>query len=104
MIYFKKFNFLIILIFILNSCIGLPGINKSPDKQKVNKKKDIKQYTIEDVGINIININQLSEDEINNFNKDNILEINNAVNNISEKRPKKQLAIPDLLKIFFAAY
>jgi polysaccharide biosynthesis/export protein len=84
MIYFKKFNFLIILIFILNSCISLPGINKSPDKKKVNKKKDIGQYTIEDVGINIININQLSEDEINNYNKNNILEINNAVNNISE--------------------
>jgi polysaccharide export outer membrane protein len=84
MAYFKKFNFLIIFIFILNSCIGLPGINKSPDKKKVNKKKDISEYTIKDVGINIININQLSEDEIKNYNKDNILEINNAVNNISE--------------------
>jgi polysaccharide biosynthesis/export protein len=84
MIYFKKFNFLIILIFLLNGCISLPGINKSPDKKKVNKKKDIGQYTIEDVGINIININQMSEDEINNYNKNNILEINNAVNNISE--------------------
>ena len=84
MIYLKKFNFLIILIFILNNCVGLPGINESPDKKKVDKKKDITQYTIEDVGINIININQLSEDEINNYNKNNILEINNTVNNISE--------------------
>ena len=56
MIFLKKFNFLIILIFILSSCVSLPGINKSPDKKKVNKKKDISQYTIEDVGINIINI------------------------------------------------
>tara|TARA_Y100000768_G_scaffold51762_1_gene33962 strand:+ start:1426 stop:2553 length:1128 start_codon:yes stop_codon:yes gene_type:complete len=84
MIFLKKFNFLIILIFILNSCASLPGINKSPDKKKVNKKKDIAQYTIEDVGINIINIKELSEDEINNYNKNNILEINNTVNNISE--------------------
>lgn len=84
MIFLKKFNFLIILIFILNSCVSLPGINKSPDKKKVNKKKDIAQYTIEDVGINIINIKELSEDEINNYNKNNILEINNTVNNISE--------------------
>jgi len=84
MIFLKKFNFLIILIFILNSCVSLPGINKSPDKKKVNKKKDIAQYTIEDVGINIININELSEDEINNYNKNNILEIDNTVNNISE--------------------
>jgi len=84
MIFLKKFNFLIILIFILNSCVSLPGINKSPDKKKVNKKKDIAQYTIEDVGINIINIKELSEDEINNYNKNNILEIDNTVNNISE--------------------
>ena len=84
MVFLKKFNFLIILIFILSSCVSLPGINKSPDKKKVNKKKDISQYTIEDVGINIINIKELSEDEINNYNKDNILEINNTVNNISE--------------------
>lgn len=84
MVFLKKFNFLIILIFILSSCVSLPGINKSPDKKKVNKKKDISQYTIEDVGINIINIKELSEDEINNYNKNNILEINNTVNNISE--------------------
>ena len=80
----KKINFLIILIFILNSCVSLPGINQPPDKKKINIKKDSAQYTIEDVGINIININQLSEDEINDYNKDNILEINNAINNISE--------------------
>ena len=84
MIFLKKLNFLIILIFILNSCVSLPGINKSPDKKKADKKKDISQYTIEDVGINIINIKELSEDEINNYNKNNILEINNTVNNISE--------------------
>ena len=80
----KKINFLIILIFILNSCVSLPGINQPPDKKKINIKKDSAQYTIEDVGINIIYINQLSEDEINDYNKDNILEINNAINNISE--------------------
>ena len=84
MIYLKKLNFLIFLIFTLNSCINLPGINKSPDKKKINKKKDVAEYTIEDVGINVIKINQLSEDELNNYNKNDILEIDNIVNNISE--------------------
>jgi polysaccharide biosynthesis/export protein len=80
----KKINFVFILLFFLNSCIGLPGINKSLGKK--NPKKDLYrgEYSINDVGINIIKIDGLNESELNNYNKDNYLTLSNNVNKISK--------------------
>ena len=46
-------TFLFYYIF-LNSCVSLPGINKSPSKKKPSKKIIESEYSIKDVGINIV--------------------------------------------------
>ena len=58
---FVKINLkiLVIVLFTLNSCVSLPGINKNPSKKNINNKINNSQYSIKDVGINIIKINSL---------------------------------------------
>ena len=63
MICFKKNLIIISILFFLSSCVSLPGINKNPSKKKINKKLNVSEYSIKDVGINLININSLSEIE-----------------------------------------
>ena len=79
----KKFISTIFILFFLNSCVSLPGINKSPKSKKPNTKAVVSQYSIDDVGINIINLNSLSEEEIKKFNRNQIEEINNKINKFS---------------------
>ena len=79
----KKFISTIFILFFLNSCGTLPGINKSPVSKKSNIKTPVSKYSIDDVGINIINLNSLSEDEIKKFNQNQIEEINNKINKFS---------------------
>jgi len=71
------------MLFFLNSCVTLPGINKSPKSKKSNIKTPVSKYSINDVGINIINLNSLSEEEIRKFNQNQIEEINNKINKFS---------------------
>ena len=80
----KKFKYLIVLIFFLNSCVSLPGINKSPKEKKINEKNLESEYSANDVGVNLIDINSLTENEIKKYNKNYIKEINNKINNFSE--------------------
>ena len=68
----------------LNSCVGLPGINKSPNRKNINKALEIDEYSIDDVGINIIKINQLSEDEINNFNENINFKTSNTIKDFKD--------------------
>jgi polysaccharide export outer membrane protein len=85
MIYLRKYlSFFFILLFLLNSCVSLPGIKKNPSSKKTNKKILASNYSIDDVGINIIKINSLTENEINEYNKNFIEEIDYKVNNFSE--------------------
>ena len=80
MIYFKKkYYFLLIILLLLNSCISLPGINKSPNKKNLKKNLEIGEYSIEDVAVNLIQINQLSDDQLNNYNKNKNLRSSNKV-------------------------
>ena len=82
---FKKLSKYIFTIFIfLNSCVSLPGINKSPDSKQINKKIVESEYSIEDVGINIININSLSERDINFYNEKKIEEADYKVKKFSD--------------------
>ena len=82
---FKKLSKYIFTIFIfLNSCVSLPGINKSPDSKQINKKIVESEYSIEDVGINIININSLSEKDINFYNEKKIEEADYKVKKFSD--------------------
>ena len=70
MICFKKNLYLFfVFLFLLNSCVSLPGVNKNIGKKKPNKKVIENEYSINDVGINIIKINSLSEIDIDYYNK-----------------------------------
>lgn len=85
MIYFKKkYYFLFLILILLSGCIGLPGINKNLKKNNPNEILSLSEYSIEDVGINIIKINQLSDNEINNFNDYNGLKISNTIKKFSD--------------------
>jgi len=79
----KIFNILFIALFFLTSCVSLPGINKSPNKKKINKKIIQSEYSIKDVGINIVKINSLSEMDIDYYNKNKIEEVDFKVKKFS---------------------
>ena len=81
----KKIKFLFILIlFFLNNCTILPGINKSPNKKNPNKKLQPSEYSINDVKINIIKINKLSDEEITKYSKNEINDLENKIKNYPE--------------------
>ncbi|MBT03958.1 MAG: hypothetical protein CL836_08040 [Crocinitomicaceae bacterium] len=77
-------KYFFVLLFLLNSCVSLPGINKSPSKKKPNTKIIESEYSIEDVGINIININSLSDMEIDFYNKSKVEEADYKVKKFSD--------------------
>ena len=82
---FKKTTFLLILsLFLLNNCVGLPGINKSPNKKNANKKIQTSEYSINDVKINLIEINKLSDDDIKKYSADQFEDIQDNIKNYSE--------------------
>jgi polysaccharide export outer membrane protein len=85
MLVLKKSNiiFLIMLLF-FSSCTVLPGIIESPNKTNPNKKIKTSEYSIEDVKINIIKINSLSDEKINHYNKNILNDLNNKIQNYSE--------------------
>ncbi len=84
MFFFKKFlNISFIYLFILTSCVSLPGINKSPSKKKPSSKVIESEYSIRDVGINIVKINSLSEMDIDSYNKNKIEEVDFKVKKFS---------------------
>ena len=66
------------LLFFMHGCSQMPGINKNP-KNQIGSKKIEKYYTIKDVEIAIIKINNLNETEINNFNTININELDYSI-------------------------
>ncbi|MDA9960617.1 polysaccharide biosynthesis/export family protein [Candidatus Pelagibacter sp.] len=85
MLVFKKLSLLFILIlFLLNNCTILPGINKNPEKKKLNKKLQPSEYSINDVKINIIKINKLSNEEINKYSKIQLNDLENKIKDYSE--------------------
>ena len=67
----------------MNSCVSLPGINKTPVKKEPNKKIIKSEYSIDDVSINIIKINKLSEIDIDFYNKRKVEEVNYKVKKFS---------------------
>lgn len=81
----KKIKFLLILVlFLLSNCVGLPGINKSPNKKNPNKKLQSSEYSINDVKINIFEINKLSNKEMDNYSVEQLDEINDNIKEYSE--------------------
>ncbi len=72
----KFFIFFIIIVF-LNSCIKTPGINKNPSKQ--NPKNISSENTINEVEINIIALNKLTDSQIEFYNKKQIQEFDHKI-------------------------
>ena len=84
MFYFIKFlNISFISLFILTSCVSLPGINKSPSKKKPSRQIIESEYSIRDVGINIVKINSLTEMDIDYYNKKKVEEVDFKVKKFS---------------------
>mgnify|MGYP003337718401 CR=1 FL=1 len=61
----------------------MPGINKSPSKKKLSRKIIESEYSIKDVGINIVKINSLSQMDIDYYNKNKIEEVDYKVKKFS---------------------
>ena len=80
----KKFRFFIILLFILNSCVSLPGVVKNPSKKKANQEIISSEYSMNDVGVNIVEINSLTDEELSKLNKSKINKLEFKVNKFSD--------------------
>ena len=74
MIFLKKIIFSLFIFILLHSCSTLPGITQGP-KERNSKILTDTQYSIEDVGIEIVNINTLNENDFNLLKKNNIEEL-----------------------------
>ena len=81
--FIKNLALIIIILFFLNSCAVLPGINDGPSK-KVIKKNLESEYSIDDIGIEIIEITKLTENDFKIFNKTEISEINFKINEFDD--------------------
>ena len=79
----KSFKIILLIFFFLTSCVSLPGIVKNPSKKKLNQETLSGNYTMDDVGINIIGINSLTDQEKNKLNENKIDELDFKVKNFS---------------------
>jgi len=74
MSFYKKILFIFTLFYLLQSCATLPGIN-----QDLKERKKIvsieSEYSINDVGIEIIEINSLSENDFKTLNNKKVEEL-----------------------------
>ena len=73
---------IIFIIFVTYGCASLPGINEEPKEQK-KSAVNTGYYTINDVSINIININDLNEDQIEDYNNSKVIEIEYSISQFS---------------------
>ena len=80
----KIITLLLTILFFLNNCSTLPGINKNPQKKNSNKKLQTSEYSINDVKINIFKINKLSNSEISKFNINLITDLSDKIENYPE--------------------
>ena len=79
----KSFKIILLILFFLTSCVTLPGIVKNPSKKNIGQKNLLKNYSMNDVGINIISINSLTDQEIKTLNENKIEELDFKVKNFS---------------------
>ena len=73
---------ILFILFFAHSCTTLTGINKEPKKQKASKST-VKNYSLKDIKIDIIEINKLNEYQIINYNKSNVKEIKYSIKQFS---------------------
>ena len=99
----KRIILCFLFLLLLNNCTKIvPGINKNPQKQNPNNKLQTNEYSIEDVKVNIIKINKLSDKEIEKLNNNNVKDLSDKINNYSEiynYRYEYILGLSDVIKI-----
>lgn len=79
----KNFKILFLILLLLNNCTSLPGIIENPSTKQLSKNNQASKYSMDDVGVNIVKINSLSEIELDNFNNVKIDELDFKVNTFS---------------------
>ena len=73
---------ILFILFFAHSCSTLSGVNKEPKNKKASKRA-IKDYTIRDINIDIIEINKLNEYQIKDYNNSNLAEIKYSIKQFS---------------------
>jgi polysaccharide export outer membrane protein len=101
MSFYKKILFIFTLFFLLQSCATLPGINQDLEERKklVSIESD---YSINDVGIEIVEINSLTENDFKTLNNKKIEELDFKVkkfNDIYDYRYEYILGPADIISI-----
>src|SRR5210317_1363577 len=99
--FFNKNYIFFLLIIFLNACAILPGINDGPSERK-NKVSINSEYSINDVGIEIIKINSLTENDFNILNENKLEELSfntNKFSNIYDYRYEYILGPADIVSI-----
>jgi len=81
--FFKNIIIIFFGIIFLNSCAVLPGINDGPTKRK-GKINLNSEYSIEDIGIEIVEINKLSENDFKIINKSEISELDFKISEFND--------------------
>jgi len=101
MSFYKKILFIFSLFFLLQSCATLPGINQDLEERK--KIVSIEsEYSINDVGIEIIEINSLKENDFSTLNNKKVEELDFKVkkfNDIYNYRYEYILGPADIISI-----
>ena len=81
---FIKIYFQILLILFLNGCATLPGINENIKEKSSSNNLSESEYSIDDVKINIIKINNLSKEQLNIYSEDKFNDLENNIKNFPE--------------------
>ena len=81
---FIKIYFQLLLILFLNGCSTLPGINENIKEKSSSNNLSESEYSIDDVKINIIKINNLSKEQLNIYSADKFNDLENNIKNFPE--------------------
>ena len=76
--FLSNFCIIVFISIITFGCSYLPGINKDIKKQK-STKNITGYYSINDITVDIIDINKLNENQINNYNKSQVNELEYSI-------------------------
>jgi polysaccharide export outer membrane protein len=73
---------ILFILFCTYSCASLPGINEEPEKQ-TGSKINLESYTVNDIKIDIIELNKLTENQIKKYNDSKVKEIKYSIKKFS---------------------
>ena len=80
----KKIYIQLLISILLSGCSTLPGINENIDEKLANENLIEGEYSINDVKINILKINELSEKKLNYYSEDKFNNLDNDIKKYPE--------------------